>query len=316
VVLGPGGERLLHALAGRHGADPFAGGHRKARRFKNWTVLLAIAAFSLSLLGTFLVRSGVLTSVHAFATDPRRGIFILRCWRGGRRLAVPVRLRAPKVGAGGAFGLVSRETMLLMNNVLLVVACGSVLLGTLYPLLIDALGLGKLSVGPPYFNAVFVPLMVPLLLLMAPVRWRTGSTPTSRRIAAPAAPSLALAVAAGPFPLLTGAWTPLVALGSPARRVDRRRGVCPDRGAPARAGRSPAAHLVGHAPRARSASPCSSSASPWSAAYQEEKDVRMEPDDTVQVGGYGFRFVGVRPGWGRTTAPWSERWNCPKTARC
>ena len=140
VVLGPGGKRLVHALAGRHGAGAFAGGDRKRGSFKNWTVLLAISAFSLSLLGTFLVRSGVLTSVHAFATDPRRGIFILAFLVAviGSSLAL-FAWRAPKVGLGGRFaGLVSRESLLLTNNVLLVVACASVLLGTLYPLLIDA----------------------------------------------------------------------------------------------------------------------------------------------------------------------------------
>ncbi|MDO8933378.1 MAG: heme lyase CcmF/NrfE family subunit, partial [Rhodocyclaceae bacterium] len=160
------GTALIHSLAVTE----------KRGTFKSWTVLLAIGAFSLSLLGTFLVRSGVLTSVHAFATDPRRGIFILILLAlviGSSLLLFAV--RAPKVSLGGAFALLSRETLLLVNNVLLVVAAGSVLLGTLYPLLIDALNLGKLSVGPPYFNAVFVPIMVPVLFLMAvgPVaRWK------------------------------------------------------------------------------------------------------------------------------------------------
>ena len=133
------GTALIHSLAVTE----------KRGSFKNWTVLLAIAAFSLSLLGTFLVRSGVLTSVHAFATDPKRGVFILFF------LAVVVgssltlfAWRAPKVSLGGAFALVSRETLLLLNNVLLVVACGSVLLGTLYPLLLDALGHGQ-DLGRP-----------------------------------------------------------------------------------------------------------------------------------------------------------------------
>jgi cytochrome c-type biogenesis protein CcmF len=146
------GTALLHSLAVTE----------KRGSFKNWTVLLAISAFSLSLLGTFLVRSGVLTSVHAFATDPRRGIFILVFLVAviGSSLAL-FAWRAPKVGLGGRFALLSRESLLLTNNVLLVVACASVLLGTLYPLLIDALGAGKLSVGPPYFDAVFVPLMLP-----------------------------------------------------------------------------------------------------------------------------------------------------------
>ena len=136
----------------------------KRGSFKNWTVLLAIAAFSLTLLGTFLVRSGVLTSVHAFATDPGRGMFILifLTFVIGSSLLL-FAIRAPKVGLGGRFALVSRETLLLANNVLLVVACGAVFLGTIYPLLIDALGMGKISVGPPYFNAVFIPLMLPVL---------------------------------------------------------------------------------------------------------------------------------------------------------
>src|SRR5213083_1570439 len=152
------GTALIHSLAVTE----------KRGGFKSWTVLLAIAAFSLSLLGTFLVRSGVLTSVHAFATDPKRGIFIL-CFLGiviGGSLLLYA-WRAKQVGLGGKFDLISRESFLLSNNVLLVVAAGSVLLGTLYPLIIDALNLGKLSVGPPYFNAVFVPIMVPLLALIA-----------------------------------------------------------------------------------------------------------------------------------------------------
>src|SRR5207237_10539018 len=132
----------------------------KRGALKVWTVLLAIIAFSLSLIGTFLVRSGVLTSVHAFATDPRRGIFILLFLFGavGGALAL-FAWRAPRVGLGAGFAPVSRESLLLANNVLLTVAMGAVLLGTLYPLFLDALDLGKVSVGPPYFDAVFVPLM-------------------------------------------------------------------------------------------------------------------------------------------------------------
>ena len=144
--------------------------------FKAWTVLLAIAAFSLSLLGTFLVRSGVLTSVHAFASDPSRGVFILIFLA----IVVGVSLslfawRAPEVSTGGPFSILSRESLMLSNSVLLVVATGAVLLGTLYPLIIDALQMGKLSVGPPYFNLVFAPLMVPLLFVLVPgtvARWR------------------------------------------------------------------------------------------------------------------------------------------------
>ena len=148
--------------------------------FRAWTVLLAIFAFSLSLLGTFLVRSGVLVSVHAFATDPGRGVFILIFLAlviGGA--LVLFAMRAGQVSAGGTFEFLSRETLLLMNNVLLVVASSTILLGTLYPLILDALSLGKISVGPPYFNRVFVPLMIPLIILVGigPLtRWRKDSS--------------------------------------------------------------------------------------------------------------------------------------------
>ena len=150
------GTALIHSLAVTE----------KRGAFKSWTVLLAIFAFSLSLLGTFLVRSGVLTSVHAFATDPTRGVFILLflvAVVGGSLLLYA--LRAPQVGSGGRFELVSRESFLLVNNVLLTVAAATVLLGTLYPLLQDALGMGKGSVGQGYFDTVFPPLMFPLLVL-------------------------------------------------------------------------------------------------------------------------------------------------------
>ncbi len=165
------GTALVHSLAVTE----------KRGTFKAWTVLLAICAFSLSLLGTFLVRSGVLTSVHAFATDPRRGVFILLFLSiviGGSLLLFA--LRAPKVALGGRFDPISREAALLGNNVMLVVAAGSVLLGTLYPLFLDALDLGKISVGPPYFTSVFVPVMTPLVFLMGlgPLaRWKHAELP-------------------------------------------------------------------------------------------------------------------------------------------
>ncbi len=151
------GTALIHSLAATE----------KRGVFKNWTVLLAICAFSLSLLGTFLVRSGVLTSVHAFATDPTRGVFIL-CLLGiviGGSLVLYA-WRAPTTLKGGSFNLVSRETFLLINSVFLTVAMATVLLGTVYPLIIEAFGQGKLSVGEPYFNAVFVPLMVPVAVVI------------------------------------------------------------------------------------------------------------------------------------------------------
>jgi cytochrome c-type biogenesis protein CcmF len=137
----------------------------KRNALKVWTILLAILAFSLSLIGTFLVRSGVLTSVHAFATDPTRGVFILAIlvlFIGGS-LAL-FALRAPVLKQGGLFAPVSREGALVLNNLLLVSACATVLVGTLYPLALEALTGDKISVGAPFFNATFAPLFVPLLV--------------------------------------------------------------------------------------------------------------------------------------------------------
>ncbi|MDG1097210.1 MAG: heme lyase CcmF/NrfE family subunit [Methylophilaceae bacterium] len=165
------GTALIHSLAVTE----------KRNAFKAWTVLLSICAFSLSLLGTFLVRSGVLTSVHAFATDPSRGLFILLFLViviGGALTLFA--LRAPSVGLGEKFDLVSRESLLLTNNVVLFTATGAVLLGTLYPLLIDAMNMGKISVGPPYFDTVFVAIMVPGIFLMGigPIaNWKKASVP-------------------------------------------------------------------------------------------------------------------------------------------
>ena len=165
------GTALIHSLAVTE----------KRNAFKAWTVLLSICAFSLSLLGTFLVRSGVLTSVHAFATDPSRGLFILLFLVvviGGALMLFA--LRAPSVGLGEKFDLVSRESFLLSNNVILFTATASVLLGTLYPLIIDAMGMGKISVGPPYFDTVFVAIMVPGIFLMGigPVaNWKKATLP-------------------------------------------------------------------------------------------------------------------------------------------
>ncbi len=165
------GTALIHSLAVTE----------KRGAFKSWTVLLAIMAFSLSLLGTFLVRSGVLSSVHAFASDPKRGLFILAFLVivVGASLTLYA-WRAPQVGLGARFALLSRETLLLSNNVMLVAAMAAVLLGTLYPLVLDALGLGKISVGTPYFEAVFMPLMVPVIFLMGVgplARWKQASLP-------------------------------------------------------------------------------------------------------------------------------------------
>lgn len=149
------GTALIHSLAVTE----------KRGSFKAWTVLLAVFTFSLSLLGTFLVRSGVLTSVHAFATDPTRGVFILAfliAVVGGSLLLYSLRVHTLK--SVGRFEMYSRESMLLVNNILLVVTAASILLGTLYPLLLDALNLGKISVGPPYFNSIFIPLTIPIAI--------------------------------------------------------------------------------------------------------------------------------------------------------
>ncbi len=171
----------------------------KRGQFKAWTVLLAIGAFSLSLLGTFLVRSGVLTSVHAFATDPGRGVFILLFLvRGGGRVASLVCLARAAVDQCLAACRGFARSFLLLNSVLLVVAMAAVLLGTLYPLIIDALNLGKLSVGPPYFDRVFVPLMVPLLLAMVPgtvVPWHVARWAALRSVLVPGALALLAASA-------------------------------------------------------------------------------------------------------------------------
>ncbi len=151
------GTALIHSLAVTE----------KRSAFKSWTVLLAIMAFSLSLIGTFLVRSGILTSVHAFAVDPARGAYILKFLAlviGGSLILYA--WRAPMIKSQGNFKLLSRETLLLVNNVLLITAMVTILLGTLYPLLIQSLGYGKISVGAPYFNTVFIPLLVPLFLAM------------------------------------------------------------------------------------------------------------------------------------------------------
>ena len=182
--------------------------------FRAWTLLLAICGFSLSLLGTFLVRSGVLVSVHAFATDPERGSYILAFLAVTIGAALTLfALRAHRLTSGGRFALLSRETLLLVNNVALVVAGATVLLGTLYPLIVDALGMGKISVGPPYFNSVFIPLTLPLALIIgvAPLtRWkqdRAGSL--LRRLV----PAIAVAIVASVLLVLAGI-RGVVALGA------------------------------------------------------------------------------------------------------
>ena len=288
------GTALIHSLAVTE----------KRGSFKNWTVLLAISAFSLSLLGTFLVRSGVLTSVHAFATDPRRGIFILIFLVAviGASLTL-FAARAPKVGLGGRFGLISRESLLLTNNVLLVVACATVLLGTLYPLLIDALGVGKISVGPPYFNAVFVPVMTPILFLIGVgpfARWKEASVPEiAKAVKWALAVGVVVAVA---WPLLYGGWHAMTALGLLLAAWVVATAVLNfvERVQHTRAGRSfLAAALI--QPRsffgmhlAHIGVAVFVVGVTMVGSYQEEKDVKLGPGQSVDVAGYHFTFNGVK----------------------
>ena len=284
------GTALIHSLAVTE----------KRGAFKSWTVLLAIAAFSLSLLGTFLVRSGVLTSVHAFATDPKRGIFILSFLVvviGSSLLLFA--WRAPKIGLGGRFDLVSRESMLLTNNVLLSVASASVFLGTLYPLFMDALGMGKLSVGPPYFNTVFVPLMVPMVMMMGlgPVaRWKHASLPDIwQRLRWALAASMVIALL---LPLVMGQWTPLIALGLllaawviTTSLLDLRKRIAGSGDLWQRLktpSRSYYGMLLAHLGIGVFIIGVT-----MVKGYETERDVRMDVGDTVEAGGYKFRFDGV-----------------------
>lgn len=287
------GTALIHSLAVTE----------KRGGFKSWTVLLAIAAFSLSLLGTFLVRSGVLTSVHAFATDPKRGIFILAFLVlviGGS--LVLYAWRAKQVGIGGKFELVSRESFLLSNNVLLTVAAASVLLGTLYPLFADALGMGKMSVGPPYFNLVFVPLMAPAMFLMGigPLaRWKKASLPDlATRLRWAFVISVLSAVT---LPFLFGQWKLLVSLGLMLaiwivatvvvniwERVRVTSGQLSTFQKLRTQSRSYYGMHLAHVGVAVFIVGVT-----MVTGYQLEQDVRMERGSTVQAGGYEFKFNGA-----------------------
>ena len=192
----------------------------KRGSFRGWTLLLAIAAFSLSLLGAFLVRSGVLTSVHAFAADPSRGLFILIFLGvviGGSLLLYVARVS--RLEQGAPFAASSRETLLLANNVLLTSACGMVLLGTLYPLIADALGLGKISVGPPYFGLLFLLLMAPLVLLVpfGPLtRWQREEPARPLRMLAPWAGLAVVLAIIGYFMAPQGQWKTAAGIGTAA----------------------------------------------------------------------------------------------------
>ncbi|HXZ97503.1 MAG TPA: heme lyase CcmF/NrfE family subunit [Burkholderiales bacterium] len=286
------GTALIHSLAVTE----------KRGTFRSWTVLLAIFAFALSLLGTFLVRSGVLTSVHAFATDPKRGIFILAFLTVviGGSLAL-FAWRAQRIGLGGSFDPVSRESMLLTNNVLLVAAAGSVLLGTLYPLLLDALSLGKISVGPPYFETIFVPLMAPALFLMGigPLsRWKKASVPNLAlrlrwAFAVSLATALLLLFALGhasawvTLGLLLALWIVAASVVNILERVKNASGTS----MAARLAGTPRAYygmLVAHVGVAVFVVGVT-----LEKGYEAQKDVRMGPGTTEQIGGYTFRFDDV-----------------------
>jgi cytochrome c-type biogenesis protein CcmF len=285
------GTALIHSLAGSE----------KRGVFKTWTVLLAIFAFSLSLLGTFLVRSGVLTSVHAFASDPARGLFILIFLAivvGGSLLLYAI--RAPQVKSSASFELISRESVLLINNVLLVVTAASILLGTLYPLFIDALGMGKISVGPPYFNAVFIPLMAPLAFVVGLgvlLRWKRDRLGALARrltwvIAACALGGLLIPLAM-PFyswgavlGVTLALWTVAVSVlafidrfGVKGFSWGRLRSIPAGFYGMTLAHLGIAVFVIGIT---------------FTSIYSVERDVRMSPGDKLDMSGYIFEFHGVK----------------------
>ncbi len=283
------GTALIHSLAVTE----------KRGVFKSWTVLLAIAAFSLSLLGTFLVRSGVLTSVHAFATDPERGVFILAFLLivvGGSLALFAV--RAPVVKSQVGFGLWSRETLLLVNNIVLVVSAAMILLGTLYPLVLDALTGAKLSVGPPYFNALFLPLMALLMAVISVgvlVRWKDTPLKWLGSMLAPVlVASVVLAVAAtflhGDFHwavlavCLLAFW---VILAGVRDILDKTRHKGLIKGLPS-LGRSYWGMQMAHFGFAVCALGVV-----LTSLGSYERDLRMAPGDSVELGGYRFQFDGA-----------------------
>ena len=288
------GTALIHSLAVSE----------KRGSFKNWTVLLAILAFAFSLLGTFLVRSGVLSSVHAFATDPSRGLFILAFLTLviGASLALYA-WRAPSVGLGARFALFSRETALLANNVLFLVAAGAVLLGTLYPLVLDALGLGKISVGPPYFDVVFVSLMAPTVFLMGigPLaRWKETALPDlARRLRWAAGVSVLAAIGTGwlagaihlvsSLGLLMAFWIfSAVATDFWERVRPQGQGFAELRRRTRQIPRALAGMMLAHIGVAVF---CFGVV--MVKTYEVEKDVRMAVGDSTTVRGYQFTFAGV-----------------------
>lgn len=295
------GTALIHSLivTERRGA------------FRSWTVLLAIAAFSLSILGTFLVRSGVLTSVHAFAVDPGRGLYIL----GFMTLIVGGSLalyawRAPTVGLGGRFALLSRESLLLSNNVVLAAATGAVLLGTLYPVALDVLDWGKISIGPPYFEAVFVPLMTPAIFLMGVgpmARWKHSAVPDlAQRLRIAFGVSLATALAvplawpgARAWPgsplIVLGLWLAAWSVASAAAHAWQR--LADGEGSwTRRLRRQPRAWygmLLAHAGVGVFIAGVT-----LANGYEDKQELRMDIGATQAAGGYQFTFADIAPAAG------------------
>jgi cytochrome c-type biogenesis protein CcmF len=280
------GTALIHSLAVTE----------KRGLFKSWTLLLAITAFSLSLLGTFLVRSGVLVSVHAFASDPSRGQFILAflgvCVGGSLALYA---WRGPALRTKGGFETVSRESFLLGNNALLLVAAALILIGTLYPLFLEALGMGKISVGPPYFDTVFLIPTVPLLFLMAVgmhSAWKKGRLEDVRRplvVLFVLALTLGLIiprVAYGEFHLTTvigltaGIWVILSSLYQPWQRIRRRQSLS----------RGVLGMTIAHIGVGVFAIGVT-----VTQTYRVEKDIALKAGETATLQGYTFEFRGTRP---------------------
>jgi cytochrome c-type biogenesis protein CcmF len=281
----------------------------KREALKVWTVLLAILTFSLSLMGTFIVRSGVLTSVHSFAVDPARGVFILAIlvFFTGGGLAL-FALRAKEMRVGGLFQPISREGALVLNNLLLVTCAATVLIGTLYPLVLEAATGDKISVGPPFFNMTFGPLMLLLLAVMpfGPLlAWKRGDLlGAGQRLIAALAVALLLAVLSyamfhrgpwmAPFGIALGAfvmlgslteWAGRIKLGSAGREEVVRRAV--------NLPRSSYGTLLAHFGIGLMVVGITGTT-----AYQDEKILVMKPGETVNVGGYSVAFKGAKPGRG------------------
>jgi cytochrome c-type biogenesis protein CcmF len=282
------GTALMHSLAVTE----------KRGLFKGWTLLLAVFAFSLSLLGTFLVRSGVLVSVHAFATDPARGVFILALlafFIGGALMLYA--WRAPALAQSGGFAPLSRETFLLLNNMLLVVSAMLVLFGTLYPLFIDALGLGKISVGPPYFNTAFLVPTLPLVFIVGlgmHTAWGKGDWKQLKSKLWPfAAAALLITIVLelavyhdvgimSSVGMFLAAWLMAVSLIEPARYLWRKKSLL---GYP----RGMLGMTIAHFGVGMFVLGITGVSS-----FSIEKDVGMKPGEEITVEGYTFRFEGAR----------------------